>query len=234
MFNKVFDFESNILIFFRDWVSGSLVRTGVVGYRDNRVYTPRLNLAFNSCFRFVIDLPRFSYVFPLAKSILRCTLKPYLDYRLIITVRKLLISNAPVYIKEIGIKHTYCIEETCPYLLLKFGVTTNITLPATPIFPHCYWKNRFFFTFFRLWGVGPPLTRCSLIPFLSNEPLVRLSCAHMYRSPRRVFTIEKQNASKFLQIYFWTLVQNKEQNFNILKFSTFLFLVKIWNSFFIN
>lgn len=134
------------------------------------------------------------------------------------TLRKLEL-NIPIALRKLA-----------PIYYWNLGLLP-ISLPAILIFPYFYWKKRFFFTFFRLWAVGPQLTRCSLIPFLSNEPLVRLSCTHMYRSPWRVFTIDKQNAWKVLQIYFWTLVQSEKQKFNILKFSTFLFLVKIWNSF---
>lgn len=61
----------------------------------------RLNVAFNSCVRFIFDLPRFSHVSPFTKSILGCFLKPYLNYRLIITVRKLLISVGPAYLSSL-------------------------------------------------------------------------------------------------------------------------------------
>lgn len=75
----------------------------------------RLNVAFNSCIRFIFDLFRRAHVSPFAKTLLGCSLKSYLDYRLIIAVRKMVISAGPTYLKTL---FRFTLSRRMPNMLL--------------------------------------------------------------------------------------------------------------------
>lgn len=123
----------------------------------------KLNLAYNSAIRYAYRLRRFDHISPYSSSILGCTLQTYLNMKVILFLRNVIIFRKPRYLFE-------------KLNFLQSSRTLNLVIPR---FCNLVTERQFFVRSARLWNALPlDLKRASsrdhsfktkLLEFLSND-----------------------------------------------------------------